>query len=129
MGRVSQVGGVTHDPGWVWGTPGRGGSFSSQRSSSREGLKDTWFNLSEWAPLLMYEVSCEGILLFERILRASWEAGCLSCRIREDKGPDLMGTQIMMQQRGWRVWGMEDREGKQVKVGGREVMQIVSEKN
>lgn len=72
---------------------GEVGPLAAGDPAPRRGLKDTHLNLSEWVLLPMQDASCEGVLSFERILRASWELGCLSGRIREDKAPDLMGTQ------------------------------------
>lgn len=58
-------------------------------------------------PLPMYEVSCEDILLYEQILTEGL-LRCLSCRIRDTKAPDIMGTQTKIQKM------MEREVGKQV---------------
>lgn len=38
-------------------------------------LLDIWIDLSEWVPLPMNEVSCENVLLFGQIPRASLKLG------------------------------------------------------
>lgn len=51
--------------------PRRGGPLALRDPAPGLGLMNIWLNLSELVPLSMNAVSCEGILLFEQIPRAS----------------------------------------------------------